>query len=169
VRWQRPLFSGWIYNTQQPYAQQLDIAHPAMMKAIGAAKKKRGQIDGRKIAGLRRLLRLSRAALTMFQSVQRQLLRKLEEEAALHDCVQRLESIRGVRTVPAWPAVCGWRRCWSITGSRLYAVAAMEGCELVRSGAESIFAHSPPAVPANGCPVTLRRWPWKRIEGSTPQ
>ena len=34
------LFSGWIYDTLKPYAQQLEMAHPAMLKAIGAAKKK---------------------------------------------------------------------------------------------------------------------------------
>jgi len=46
------LFSGWIYDTLQPYAQQLDMAHPAMMKAITAGKKKYDQLDARKIADL---------------------------------------------------------------------------------------------------------------------
>lgn len=30
------LFSGWIYDTLQPYSEQLEMAHPAKMKAICA-------------------------------------------------------------------------------------------------------------------------------------
>jgi len=46
------LFSGWIYDTLKPYARQLDMAHPAMMKAITASKKKCDQVDARKISDL---------------------------------------------------------------------------------------------------------------------
>jgi transposase len=46
------LFSGWIYDTLKPYAQELAMGHPAMMKAISAGKKKSDQIDGRKIADM---------------------------------------------------------------------------------------------------------------------
>jgi transposase len=171
------LFSGWIYDTLKPYAQQLEMAHPAMLKAIGAAKKKSDRIDARKIADmlrcdllpacyvapplireLRRLLRyrnlvvrqavrmqnkiagllmevgapyhrdklhgrkyfqhlvehleevpesvkellqLSRGALELFQSVQRQLVRELHSEASLRERVQRLKSIPGVGKVTA--------------------------------------------------------------------
>jgi transposase len=171
------LFSGWIYDTLKPYAQQLEMAHPAMLKAIGAAKKKSDRIDARKIADmlrcdllpvcyvapplireLRRLLRyrnlvvrqavrmqnkiagllmevgapynrdklhgrkyfqhlvehleevpesvkellqLSRGALELFQSVQRQLVRELHSEASLRERVQRLKSIPGVGEVTA--------------------------------------------------------------------
>lgn len=48
------LFSAWIYDTLKPYAQQLDMAHPARMKAITAAKKKSDQLDARTIADLLR-------------------------------------------------------------------------------------------------------------------
>ena len=48
------LFSGWIYDTLKPYGQQLDMAHPAMLKAITASKKKNDEIDARKIADLLR-------------------------------------------------------------------------------------------------------------------
>src|ERR1017187_4724545 len=34
------LFSGWIYDTLKPFAAQLQMGHPALMKAIGASKKK---------------------------------------------------------------------------------------------------------------------------------
>jgi transposase len=46
------LFSGWIYDTLQPFAAQLQMGHPAMMKAIGASKKKNDKIDARKTADL---------------------------------------------------------------------------------------------------------------------
>src|ERR1035437_941690 len=46
------LFSGWIYDTLKPYAAELQMGHPAMMKAIGASKKKNDKLDARKIADL---------------------------------------------------------------------------------------------------------------------
>ena len=48
------LFSGWIYDTLKPYAAKLYMAHPAMMKAIGTAKKKSDRIDARKITDMLR-------------------------------------------------------------------------------------------------------------------
>ena len=46
------IFSAWIYDTLKPYAQQLDMGHPAKMKAITAGKKKSDTIDARTIADL---------------------------------------------------------------------------------------------------------------------
>jgi transposase len=46
------LFSGWIYDVWKPHAAQLQMGHPAMMKAIGASKKKSDKLDARKIADL---------------------------------------------------------------------------------------------------------------------
>lgn len=46
------LFSGWIYDTLQPYATKLEMGHPAMMKAIGASKKKNDRLDARKTSDL---------------------------------------------------------------------------------------------------------------------
>ena len=34
------LFTGWVYDFLKPYAIELKVAHPAMLKAITAAKKK---------------------------------------------------------------------------------------------------------------------------------
>jgi hypothetical protein len=34
------MFTGWIYDFLKPYAVELQVAHPAMLKAITAAKKK---------------------------------------------------------------------------------------------------------------------------------
>jgi len=48
------LFSSWIYDTLKPYAQHLDMGHPARMKAITAAKKKSDRLDARTIADLLR-------------------------------------------------------------------------------------------------------------------
>jgi transposase len=46
------LFSAWIYETLKPYGESLEMAHPAMMKAITAGKKKSDRIDARTIADL---------------------------------------------------------------------------------------------------------------------
>ena len=171
------LFSGWIYDTLQPYAAELNMAHPLMMKAIGAAKKKSDRIDARKIADMVRcnwlpvcyvapaelrelrrllryrnlvvrqavrmknkiagllmevgepynkrrlhgkkyfnellgtlaetpesvkdLLRLTRGALEMFETTQRQLLARLRAAPELRERVERLTSIAGVGEVTA--------------------------------------------------------------------
>jgi len=46
------LFSGWIFDTLQPYTEPLEMAHPGKMKAICAGKKKSDTIDARTIADL---------------------------------------------------------------------------------------------------------------------
>jgi len=48
------LFTGWIYDYLKPLAQELKVAHPPMLKAIAASKKKNDQVDARKIADLLR-------------------------------------------------------------------------------------------------------------------
>jgi transposase len=48
------LFSGWIYDVLKPYAAKLEMAHPRMLEAITAAKKKSDGIDADKISDLLR-------------------------------------------------------------------------------------------------------------------
>jgi transposase len=48
------LFTGWIYDYLKPYAKELKVAHPAMLKAISASKKKNDREDAEKIADLLR-------------------------------------------------------------------------------------------------------------------
>ena len=48
------LFTGWIYDHLQPFAQELQVAHPAMLKAIACAKKKNDRLDATKICDLLR-------------------------------------------------------------------------------------------------------------------
>jgi len=48
------LFTGWIYDYLLPYAVELKVAHPEMLKAITAAKKKNDAADAEKIADLLR-------------------------------------------------------------------------------------------------------------------
>jgi len=45
------LFSGWVYDTLKPYAAQLDMAQPTMMRAISTGKKN-DSIDARTIADM---------------------------------------------------------------------------------------------------------------------
>ncbi|HET7438299.1 MAG TPA: IS110 family transposase, partial [Nitrospira sp.] len=42
--------TGWIYDHLLPHARQVKVAHPLMLRAIAAAKKKNDQIDASKIA-----------------------------------------------------------------------------------------------------------------------
>ena len=44
------VFTGWIYDHLKPHAAGLKVAHPLMLRAIAAAKKKNDRIDARKIA-----------------------------------------------------------------------------------------------------------------------
>src|SRR5262245_45355958 len=39
------MFSGWIYDHLKPHAATLKVAHPLMLRAIAAAKKKNDRID----------------------------------------------------------------------------------------------------------------------------
>ena len=50
------LFTGWVYDHLKPLAQELKVAHPAMLKAITASKKKNDKVDARKIADLLRMI-----------------------------------------------------------------------------------------------------------------
>lgn len=49
------IFTGWVYDFLKPYAVDLKVAHPAMLKAIAAAKKKNDRADAEKIADLLRV------------------------------------------------------------------------------------------------------------------
>ena len=44
------IFTGWIYDHLLPHAAQVKVAHPVMLRAIAAAKKKNDRIDASKIA-----------------------------------------------------------------------------------------------------------------------
>ena len=44
------IFTGWIYDHLQPHAAAAKVAHPLMLRAIAAAKKKNDSIDAGKIA-----------------------------------------------------------------------------------------------------------------------
>lgn len=49
------IFTGWVYDFLKPHAIELKVAHPAMLKAITAAKKKNDRDDAEKIADLLRV------------------------------------------------------------------------------------------------------------------
>jgi transposase len=49
------IFTGWVYDFLKPYAADLKVAHPEMLKAITAAKKKNDRADAEKIADLLRV------------------------------------------------------------------------------------------------------------------
>jgi transposase len=49
------MFTGWVYDFLKPHAVALKVAHPAMLKAITAAKKKNDRADAEKIVDLLRV------------------------------------------------------------------------------------------------------------------
>ncbi|HEY5673159.1 MAG TPA: IS110 family transposase [Malonomonas sp.] len=49
------IFTGWIYDFLKPHAVELKVAHPQMLKAITAAKKKNDRKDAEKLADLLRV------------------------------------------------------------------------------------------------------------------
>jgi transposase len=50
VAMEATIFTGWIYDHLRPHAAQVKVAHPVMLRAIAAAKKKNDRIDAGKIA-----------------------------------------------------------------------------------------------------------------------
>ena len=44
------IFTGWIYDHLLPHAEKVKVAHPLMLRAIAAAKKKNDRIDASRIA-----------------------------------------------------------------------------------------------------------------------
>ena len=49
VAMEATIFIGWIYDHLRPHAAALKVAHPLMLRAIAAAKKKNDRIDATKI------------------------------------------------------------------------------------------------------------------------
>jgi transposase len=44
------IFTGWIYDHQLAHGVEVKVAHPLMLRAIAAAKRKNDRIDASKIA-----------------------------------------------------------------------------------------------------------------------
>ena len=49
------IFTSWVYDHLLPHAAKLKVAHPLMLRAIAAAKRKNDCIDARTIADLLRV------------------------------------------------------------------------------------------------------------------
>src|SRR6266542_3917735 len=50
VAMEATIFTGWIYDHLRPHAHKVKVAHPLMLRAIAAAKKKNDKVDASKIA-----------------------------------------------------------------------------------------------------------------------
>jgi transposase len=50
VAMEASIFTGWVYHHLLPHAAQVKVAHPVMLRAITAAKKKNDRVDAGKIA-----------------------------------------------------------------------------------------------------------------------
>ena len=119
------LFSGWIYDALKPFAAELQMGNPAMMKAIGAAKKKNDRLDARKIADLvrcnllpacyvappemrdlRRLLRYRNLVVGQAVQMKNRMSGLLMEVGAEYN-KQRLHGARSI-SASCWT---GWKKC----------------------------------------------------------
>ena len=49
VAMEATMFTGWIYDHLLPHAAAVKVAHPLMLRAIAAAKKKNDRVDASKI------------------------------------------------------------------------------------------------------------------------
>jgi hypothetical protein len=58
------IFTGWIYDFLNPYACELQVGNPLMMRAITMAKKKNDKLDARTITDLESILILNMDACT---------------------------------------------------------------------------------------------------------
>jgi Transposase len=47
VAMEATIFTGWIYDHLHPHATEIKVAHPLMLRAIAAAKKKNDRVDAR--------------------------------------------------------------------------------------------------------------------------
>ncbi len=63
------IFAGWIYDHLLPHADKVKVAHPLMLRAIAAAKRKNDRIDADKIADCLRCDFLPELAFSIDQSV----------------------------------------------------------------------------------------------------
>ncbi len=50
VAMEATIFTGWIYDHLHPHATQVKVAHPLVLRAIAAAKKKNDRVDASQIA-----------------------------------------------------------------------------------------------------------------------
>jgi transposase len=57
VAMEATMFTGWIYDHLLPHAAAVKVAHPLMLRAIAASKKKNDRIDASKIADCLRCVR----------------------------------------------------------------------------------------------------------------
>jgi hypothetical protein len=48
------MFTGWVYDHLTKHSPQVKVAHPAMLKAISAGKRKNDHVDAQKISDLLR-------------------------------------------------------------------------------------------------------------------
>jgi len=109
------IFTGWIYDHLLPRADVVKIAHPLMLRAIAAAKKKNDKIDAGKIADCLRCDflpechmasteirdRISRENIERCQKTEYALVSSLERDPLLKERIRRLRTVPGVGPITA--------------------------------------------------------------------
>ena len=104
------IFTGWIYDYLLPHAEKVTVAHPLMLRAIAASKKKNDRIDAGKIAdcdprGDQRQYPAPASAWPRThpagQRLDRELIGSLERNPLLSERLRRLRTIPGVGPITA--------------------------------------------------------------------
>jgi hypothetical protein len=99
------VFTGWIYDHLRPHAAALKVAHPLMLRAIAAAKKKNDRVDAQKICDCLRCDFLPECY--MATTAIRERRRTLRYRNLLvRQMVQRRERLHFENTCREGPAVC---------------------------------------------------------------
>ena len=123
------LFTGWIYDFLKPRAEQLSVAHPLMMRAISASKKKNDKVDARRLADalranllpecymaptaireLRRVLRFRNLLVKMSVKMKNKCAGLLMEVP--HPCVTTQSYVPTSPAVMLWMSIVGMAICW---------------------------------------------------------
>ena len=118
------MFTGWIYDHLKPHAAALKVAHPLMLRAIAAAKKKNDRIDAGKICDCLRCDFLPECYMASTAIRERRRTLRYRNLLVRHETVVRLQrteahsnAIRSPRRVRRTP--CNARR-FRNSGTNIY-------------------------------------------------
>src|SRR5271163_2080347 len=112
VAMEATMFTGWIYDHLLPHAAAVKVAHPLMLRAIAAAKKKNDRLDASKICDCLRCDFLpechmvstevrERRRIVRIGKTESALIRSLRRDPLLQARVERLMTIPAVSPITA--------------------------------------------------------------------
>jgi len=118
------MFTGWIYDHLKPHAAALKVAHPLMLRAIAAAKKKNDRIDASKICDCLRCDFLPECY--MASTAIRERRRTLRYRNLLVRQMVQMKNKIGMLLMEAKPAISA--NCWRATRTSMQGWVRCCGC-----------------------------------------